>query len=227
MAPEQVRGEPCDAQSDLFSLGCVMYALCTGHPPFRAETVYGVMQRVLHDEPRPIVEQNAAIPVWLERFVLRLLQKDKANRFGAAGEIVEELTAELAYLQNPTVAPKPARKWASLATVHRRTWRRRGALAAAIAGAALVVALIARQGTDGAPTQASDPPDSVSVEGAPSTAPLWLFDGTEQAQRDAQALHKKWHAAAEANVRDTWSEEVAKVRHAVAALAADQDWSAQ
>ena len=45
MSPEQVRGESCDAQSDLFSLGCVMYALCTGHPPFRADSVYGVMQR--------------------------------------------------------------------------------------------------------------------------------------------------------------------------------------
>src|SRR5262245_24437691 len=56
MAPEQVRGESCDAQSDLFSLGSVMYAMCVGHPPFRAETVYAVMQRIVHDQPRSILE---------------------------------------------------------------------------------------------------------------------------------------------------------------------------
>ena len=43
MSPEQVRGEAIDARSDLFGLGCVLYALCTGHPPFRSETSYAVL----------------------------------------------------------------------------------------------------------------------------------------------------------------------------------------
>jgi len=43
MSPEQVRGESIDARSDLFGLGCVLYALCTGHPPFRSETSYAVL----------------------------------------------------------------------------------------------------------------------------------------------------------------------------------------
>src|SRR5213078_4677619 len=46
MAPEQARGERVDHRSDLFSLGCVLYAMCAGRPPFRAETPYGVLRRI-------------------------------------------------------------------------------------------------------------------------------------------------------------------------------------
>ena len=56
MSPEQARGEPVDQRSDLFSLGSVLYATCTGRPPFRAETTYGVLRRITDDEPRPIRE---------------------------------------------------------------------------------------------------------------------------------------------------------------------------
>src|SRR5262249_48966418 len=53
MSPEQAAGVPVDARSDLFSLGSVLYALCTGHPPFRAETPLAVLRRVADDTPRP------------------------------------------------------------------------------------------------------------------------------------------------------------------------------
>ena len=46
MSPEQARGEPLDGRSDLFSLGSVLYAMCTGRPPFRAETTFGVLQHI-------------------------------------------------------------------------------------------------------------------------------------------------------------------------------------
>ena len=111
MAPEQVRGETCSAQSDLFSLGGVMYAMCTGHPPFRAESLYGVMQRIVHEPPRGIREQNSLIPAWLEEFVLRLLEKDKAARFASAEECASILQDELANLNNPRFAPEPTRNW--------------------------------------------------------------------------------------------------------------------
>ena len=52
MSPEQARGDAVDARSDLFSLGSVMYAMCTGRPPFRAETSFGILQRISHDVPR-------------------------------------------------------------------------------------------------------------------------------------------------------------------------------
>ena len=65
MSPEQARGEPVDQRSDLFSLGSVLYAMCTGRPPFRAETSYGVLRRITDEEPRPIREINPDIPDWL------------------------------------------------------------------------------------------------------------------------------------------------------------------
>src|SRR4029079_16032921 len=54
MSPEQARGEVVDSRSDLFSLGSVMYAMCTGHPPFRSETSYGMLQRICEGQPRDI-----------------------------------------------------------------------------------------------------------------------------------------------------------------------------
>ena len=53
MAPEQARGEELDARADLFSLGSVLYALCTGRPPFRAQTGMAVLKRVCENTPRP------------------------------------------------------------------------------------------------------------------------------------------------------------------------------
>jgi len=53
MSPEQARGEAIDHRSDLFSLGSVMYAMCTGRPPFRAETSYGILRRITDLESFP------------------------------------------------------------------------------------------------------------------------------------------------------------------------------
>src|SRR5262249_51865538 len=111
MSPEHIRGEPCDPRSDLFSLGCVLYALCTGHPPFRAESIYAVMHRIAHDDPRSIREQNPAVPDWLETIVGRLLEKESPLRFQTADELAEALEQELAYLQNPLGAHEPLRAW--------------------------------------------------------------------------------------------------------------------
>src|SRR5262249_13608660 len=126
MAPEQVRGETCDAQSDLFSLGAVMYALCTGHAPFRAESIYGVMQRIVHAVPRPIRKQTSLVPAWLEQFILQLLEKDKSRRFASSDDVARLLQQELAHLQNPALVPEPTRSWkAGDAPARGTRWRRR------------------------------------------------------------------------------------------------------
>ena len=75
MSPEQANGDAVDHRSDLFSLGSVLYAMCTARPPFRAETTFGVLRRIRETSPRPIREINADIPEWLERIVLKLLSK--------------------------------------------------------------------------------------------------------------------------------------------------------
>src|SRR5205823_458704 len=52
MSPEQANGDAVDHRSDLFNLGSVLYAMCTGRPPFRAETTFGVLRRIRETTPR-------------------------------------------------------------------------------------------------------------------------------------------------------------------------------
>ena len=87
MSPEQTRGEPVDLRSDLFSLGSVLYTMCTGRSPFRAETSYGVLRRITDEEPRPIREINPEIPEWFCGIVGRLMAKRPDHRFQSAGEV--------------------------------------------------------------------------------------------------------------------------------------------
>jgi serine/threonine protein kinase len=108
MSPEQVRGDAIDGRSDLFSLGCVLYTLCTGRSPFRADTSYAVMRRITDEIPRPIRELNADIPQWLESIVMKLLSKTRDDRFSSADKVAELLEDCLAHVQEPTTRPLPA-----------------------------------------------------------------------------------------------------------------------
>jgi hypothetical protein len=108
MSPEQARGEAVDPRSDLFSLGSVLYAICTGRPPFRAETSYGVMRRITDDEPKPIRELNPDIPEWLCQIISKLMSKRAADRYESAAEVAELLEQCLAHVQQPAVARLPA-----------------------------------------------------------------------------------------------------------------------
>jgi uncharacterized protein (TIGR03067 family) len=91
MAPEQAKGETLDHRADLFSLGSVMYAMLTGHPPFRASATLAVLKRVTEDTPRPIREVIPEVPVWLCRIVEKLHAKDPAERFQSAREVADLL----------------------------------------------------------------------------------------------------------------------------------------
>ncbi len=101
------RGDPVDQRSDLFSLGCVLYAMCTGRSPFRASTVVDAIRRVCDDTPRAISEINRDIPNWLAAIIDRLLAKDPDDRFQTVSEVSELLGGHLAHLQQPTVVPRP------------------------------------------------------------------------------------------------------------------------
>ncbi len=108
MSPEQARGESVDQRSDLFSLGSVLYAMCTGRAPFRAETSYGVLRRITDEEPRPIRQLNPDIPEWLCRIVARLMSKQPGDRHESAAEVAQLLEECLAHVQQPTTVPLPA-----------------------------------------------------------------------------------------------------------------------
>lgn len=107
MAPEQARGEPVDHRADLFSLGSVMYAMCTGRPPFRAETTFAVLRRICEDTPRPLRETNPDVPGWLQAIISKLHARDPVNRFQTAAEVASLLEKYLAHLQQPGTCPLP------------------------------------------------------------------------------------------------------------------------
>ena len=108
MAPEQARCETIDHRADLFSLGAVLYAMCTGRSPFRASTTLGVLKRVCDDTHRPIQEVNPDVPNWLSQIIDRLLAKDRSNRYQTAEEVVEVLGRHLARRQRGiALSPEP------------------------------------------------------------------------------------------------------------------------
>ena len=109
MSPEQAQGQRIDHRTDLFSLGCVLYAMCTGRAAFRADSAVAVMHRIVHEAPRPIRELNEDIPQWLCDIVEKLLAKDAAHRFDSARDVEELLGRHLAHLQQPNNVPQPSR----------------------------------------------------------------------------------------------------------------------
>jgi serine/threonine-protein kinase len=101
MAPEQASGEAIDHRTDLFSLGSLLYAMCTGHSPFRAETTVAVLRRICDGAHRPVREVNPDIPHWLAAIIDKLLAKRVADRYGSAEEVARHLAEHLAEVQNP------------------------------------------------------------------------------------------------------------------------------
>ena len=91
MAPEQVKGEPIDARTDLFALGVTLYELTSGQRPFRGATAGAVSGAILHETPEPLGRARADVPADLQRLIDRCLEKDPAARFQTARDLVSEL----------------------------------------------------------------------------------------------------------------------------------------
>lgn len=101
MSPEQARGETLDPRSDLFSLGAVMYCMCTGERPFSGDSLVAQLTALAVDAQKPVRERNPEIPPALSKLVDRLLEKKPDNRPQSAEAVVEELDRIEARLGKP------------------------------------------------------------------------------------------------------------------------------
>jgi WD40 repeat protein/serine/threonine protein kinase len=107
MSPSQARGEPTDERSDLFSLGAVLYTLCTRRPPFGGHTTAAVLKSVCEDTPPAVRSTRPDIPAGLCDVIDKLLAKDPGGRFGSAREVADLLSALLVRVQQPLPSQAP------------------------------------------------------------------------------------------------------------------------
>jgi serine/threonine-protein kinase len=166
VAPEQAEGRPADARSDLYALGCVLYALLTGDPPFLAEHPLGVIQQHLTQPPLPLPARRADVPAELDRLVRALLAKDPRDRPGDAGEVARRLEAVRRAGAATATVPLPQRPRGP-------RWGRAALLAAGIVlvalGAILATTLTGRGGTP--PRTAAVPPTTTTPPPTATTSP--------------------------------------------------------
>jgi len=197
MAPEQAKGEAVDHRADLFSLGSTVYAMCTGRPPFRAETPLAVLRRVADDTPPPVREANPDLPAWVDAVLARLLAKDPAARIQTAAEVADLFERCLAHVQQPLTTALPAIPGLG----RRERARRSGAaavLVAAAVGTALALAPRAGPGWGDADRDEDTPPRPPAAAVEPERAPApvkkaAVIDGELAAARE-------WAAGLEAAV---------------------------
>jgi hypothetical protein len=93
MAPEQARGQVVDARADLFSLGCVLYRMTTGRPPFQGTDVIAVLMSIAVDDPPPARSLNPDLPPELATLIDKLLAKQPQDRPPSAHAVVEAIEA--------------------------------------------------------------------------------------------------------------------------------------
>jgi serine/threonine protein kinase len=115
MAPEVLQGAEADARSDIFSLGCVLYEMVTGHHAFEGKSQLSVLTAILEKEPEPVSVMCPLTPPMLDRLILACLAKDPADRIQTAHDVAMNLrwAAEAAPSDNAKSPPQFNKAWAA------------------------------------------------------------------------------------------------------------------
>jgi Tol biopolymer transport system component len=112
MSPEQVRGKPTDARSDIFSFGAVLYEMLSGRRAFHGDSAADTMSAILREDPPDLSSTSRLIPAALDRIVHHCLEKDPEARFHSAHDLAFQLqmpaTDEISGISAPpTATPRP------------------------------------------------------------------------------------------------------------------------
>jgi TolB-like protein/Flp pilus assembly protein TadD len=110
MSPEQVRGQPADHRSDIFSLGAVLYEMLSGRRAFQRDTAAETMTAILKDDPPALAESGRVLPPDLDRIVRHCLEKNPDKRFQSARDLAFDLRAVGGRVTG-AAAISPARAW--------------------------------------------------------------------------------------------------------------------
>ena len=113
MSPEQARDDRLTFQTDIYSLGVVMYELLTGKQPYEASGIQGLITKILTKDPTPILEARADLPERVVKIVHRALEKDLSQRYQTGAELAADLRGVLEGIHDPLVGMSQEEKFHS------------------------------------------------------------------------------------------------------------------
>ena len=168
MSPEQLRGKPADARSDLFAFGAVLYEMLSGKKAFRGDSSADVITSILREEPPDLSLTNQAVPPALERIVRRSLEKAPEQRFQSAGDLAFALES---------LSTDSAVRAAAPGVASSRVVKRRALLLAAAAGLLVAGFLAGRLGHRPRSTAPTLKFDRLTTEPGVERSPALSSDG--------------------------------------------------